>query len=175
MNTEQWVLNVTGVTKGSLYNRVGQFHKRPYYKRNAEFVSCFISCSLFFAATQFSIPNPHNSLLLHLSARICTRNMGHIQQSKLGGEMWATKKSLNLKAARCILPRQYFSVKLEISNLLIFRCWKDMENIRCHAKFIYIFIVYKILQLLKLVLYEGNLNTTGHGTTLISKAVGILY
>lgn len=129
----------------------------------------------FFAATQFSIPNPHNSLLLHISARICTRNMGHIQQSKLGGEMWATKQSLNLKAARCILPRQYFSVKLEISNLLIFRCWKDMENIRCHAKFIYIFIVYKILQLLKLVLYEGNLNTTGHGNTLISKAVGILY
>lgn len=73
MNTEQRMLNVTVVTKGGAY--IIELDKHVSKEHiTKEMLSCPLMLpliqSLVYHATQFLIPNPHNSLLF-LSARMC--------------------------------------------------------------------------------------------------------
>lgn len=67
MNTERWMLNVTVVTKEAAYIMKPDKHVTKEHITK-EMLSCSLISPLILSllpcnATQFSLPNPHNSLL----------------------------------------------------------------------------------------------------------------
>ncbi len=78
MTTEQRMLNVMVATKGGAYIIELDKHVTKDHITKEMLSFSLISpliLSLFYHANQFSIPNPHNSLLF-LSARICAEIYG---------------------------------------------------------------------------------------------------